>query len=205
MKILPFIAALAITCSPWAQGASEAILDYTQSAIAPVSSTAGWTFETTANLMALDLGCFTNVFFGNPSVTDVEVGLWASDGSLLASAIIDQNSSTLFGHSLYAAITPLLLSPGEIYHLGIFALPGGNLYLDAATAGDFSPSPDISIRGTALAADGFAFPVETQPLDGAIYAGPNLLYEGGVPEPSCGLLLCLGGLLLVARRRDQRL
>ena len=205
MKILPLIAALAMTCNAWAQGTSEAIPDYTQSAIAPVSSTAGWTFETTTNLLVLDLGCFTNVFLGNPSLTDVEVGLWAPDRSLLASTIISQNTSTAFDHALYGAITPVLLSPGQIYHIGVFALPSGNLFLDAAIAGDFSSTPDISVRGTALAVAGFAFPVETQPPDGAIYAGPNFRYREGVPEPSSALLLCLGGWLLLARRRDQRL
>ena len=203
MKILLLIAALAAAGSAWAQGTSEAIPDYTQSAVAPPqSATAGWTFEATTNLMALDLGCFTNVFLGNP-VTDVKVGLWASDGTLLASTDITP-ASTLFGHSFYEAINPVALSPGEIYHVGVFAPPDGILSLDPSIFGDFSTTPDISVRGTAVAVAGFAFPVETQPLDGAIYADPNFRYQEGVPEPSSGLLLSLGGLLLVARRGYQR-
>ena len=208
-KILLLIAALAAACRAWGQGTSEAIPDYNQSVVAlPQSATAGWTFEATTNLMALDLGCFTNVFLNNP-VTDVRVGLWAPDGSLLASTDVTP-ASTLFGHSLYAAINPVALSPGQIYHVGIFAPPNGSLTLDASVAGDFSTTPDISVRGTALStAAGFAFPVEVlDPSagtpDGAIYAGPNFRYQEGVPEPSAGLLLCLGGLLLVARRRAQR-
>jgi hypothetical protein len=205
MKNLLLIAALAASYSAWAQGGLEAIPSYNQSAIAPpLSSTAGWTFETTTNLIALDLGCFTNVFLNNPSATKVEVGLWAQDGSLLASTDVTP-ASTPLNHSLYEAITPVFLSPGLIYYLGVFSPPDGSLVLDASVAGDFSTTPDISVRGTALGVAGFTFPVETQPLDGAIYAGPNFQYQEGVPEPACGLLLCFGGLLLVARRWGQPL
>lgn len=202
MKILLLIAALAAACSAWAQGNSEAIPDYNQSAVAPPqSATAGWTFEATANLMALDLGCFTNVFLNNP-VTDIKVGLWGADGSLLASTDITP-ASTLSGHSLYQAINPVALNPGQVYAIGVFAPPNGGLILDASIVGDFSTSPDISVVGTALAQAGFAFPVQSQPPDGAIYAGPNFQFQEGVPEPSSALLLCLGGLLLAARRRAR--
>jgi len=200
MKILLLIAALVAACSAWGQGTSEAIPDYNQSAVVPPqSATAGWTFEATADLMALDLGCFTNVFLNNP-VTDIKVGLWGANGSLLASTDITP-ASTLFGHSFYTAIKPVTLNPGQVYYVGIFAPPNGSLVLDASVAGDFVTTPDISVRGTALSTTaGFAFPLETQPPDGAIYAGPNFQFREGVPEPSAGLVLCVGGLLLVSRR-----
>jgi hypothetical protein len=204
MKNLLLIAVLAAACSVRAQGTAEAISAYNQSAIAPpVSSTAGWTFEATTNLIALDLGCFTNVFLNNPSAAEVQVGLWASDGALLASTVVTL-ASVLADHSLYNAISPVFLGAGQIYHLGVFWPPDGGLILDAAVAGDFTASSDILVRGTALGTAGFAFPEEVQPPDGAIYAGANFRFQEGIPEPSSGLLVGLGGLLLAARRNWRR-
>jgi hypothetical protein len=207
MKLLLAIAVLAAAGSGWAQGTFEAISDYTQDAVAPINGTAGWTFQPSADLTVTDLGCFANVFSKNLNLTSVEVGLWAPGGTLLTSTFISPGSSTLFDNTLYGAITPVLLSPGQIYEVGIFALPGGNLSLDASLGGSFLIGPGITVRGTALVNTGtFARPIEAQPIDGAIYAGPNLRYqEGGVPEPSSGLLLSLGALLLAAvRARKQR-
>jgi len=201
MKFLLSIAALAAACNGWAQGTSEAILNYSNSISGLVTATAGWTFQTTTTLFATELGCFTNVFYNNVSVTTIEVGLWGPDGSLLASNSITP-ASTLFDQSRYGSITPVLLNPGLIYHLGIF-FTGGSLGLDVAgssTGGSVSTMPDIHLRGTAFSASGFAFPAEMPGPDGSIYAGPNFRYQGGVPEPSACVLLCLGGLLLAARR-----
>jgi hypothetical protein len=206
MKTFLLLAALLATGSAWAQSTNEAIPDYTASIVAPVSSTAGWTFEATANLIANGLGCFTNVFTQNSGASSVEVGLWDQGGSLLASAAITPGS-TLVNESLYETINPVYLSPGQVYYMGLFFPPDGNLNLDAALSGSFTATPDISVRGTALAASGGAllFPDEMQPPDGAIYAGPNLQYQEGVPEPASGMILLLGGLLLMARRGKQRL
>jgi hypothetical protein len=206
MKFLLSIAVLAAAGYASAQGTFEAIPDYAQDAIAPVSGTAGWTFETTTDVTATDLGCFANVFAKNLNLATVEVGLWAPGGALLASTFISPGSSTLFDNSLYGAITPVLLSPGQIYQVGIFALPDGNLSLDVSLGGSFTNTPDITVRGTALGNTGtFAPPTEAAPVDGAIYAGANFRYvEGGVPEPSSGLLLCLGGLVLAAVRGNKR-
>ena len=204
--MLLVIALLASAAGAWAQGTAEAIPDYTASVVGPVNSTAGWTFEATANLTATELGCFTNVFAKNTDVTTVQVGLWAPDGSLLASSTVTP-ASTLVNESLYEAITPVVLSPGLVYHIGVFFPPDGNLSLDAALSGSYSNSPDISVRGTALAGPGAGFvsPVEMTPLDGAIYAGPNFQFqEGGVPEPASGLLLGFGALLLIVRRVTRR-
>jgi hypothetical protein len=206
MKKLLFLAALVAACSAQAQGTSEALQDYSAIGITPATSTAGWTFETTANLTATELGCFANVFANNSAATSVEVGLWAPDGTLLASTFINPGSAP-FGLSLYEPIDPVFLYTGNVYHIGLFFPPDGNSYsLDASIFGSYTVAPDITVLGTALATatDKLSFPVAAVPPDKAIYAGANFQYQQGVPEPAAGLMLFLGGLLFVIRRGAWR-
>ncbi len=194
------VIALAVVCTAGAQGTSEAILGYTANASGFATGTAGWTFQTTTSLTATELGCFTNVFFNNAAVSTIQVGLWAPDGSLLASNSITPASS-LLDQSRYESIEPVLLTPNQVYHIGIFN-PGGNLGLEVAgvsSGGTVSLASLISLRGTALGSGGFTSPLEMPGPDASIYAGPNFLYRW-VPEPSSSLLLGLGAGLWFARR-----
>lgn len=210
MKILLSLAALAVTCTGLAQGTFEAITGYSDS----ISSfgntgTAGWTFQTTTPVTVTELGCFDRVFVENPSVASIQVGLWNNSGGLPIASDSISFSSPLTGQTRYESISPVLLFPGETYHIGIY-YSGGGLGLGVAGAaadGSISSSAAIQIRGTALGNPnaGFAFPAEQLGPDGSLYVGPNFLYAGGVPEPSSWLLLGLGGLLVAARRGKQRL
>jgi hypothetical protein len=119
MKFLLSLAVFAASWPAFAQGTSEAILGYSNSISGFVSTTAGWTFQSTNTLTATSLGCFANVFANNPAVTNIEVGLWAPDGSLLASNSVTP-SSTLLNQTRYESITPVTLNSGQIYHLGVF-------------------------------------------------------------------------------------
>ena len=206
MKFLLALVIFAVTCTGFAQGSFEAILGYDANNVGLlVSATAGWTFQSSETLNVTSLGCFANVFTNNPGATSVLVGLWAPDGTLLASSSITPTNS-LFNQSRYESITPVALPPGQVYHLGVFNATG-SLSLDVAdpiTGGSVFASADIQLDGTALASSGFSSPAGQAGTSG-IYAGPNFQYTGGVPEPSSWLLLGLGGLLLVARWRHQRL
>jgi hypothetical protein len=205
MKLILSILALAAAWTAGAQGTSEAILNYSSTASGPVSATAGWTFQTAAYINVTDLGCFADVFVNNPVVTKIQVGLWDSAGDLIASNSVS-STSTLYDQTRYESITPVLLSPGANYHIGVF-YSGGIIGLDVAGAsfgGSLSNSLSIQLGALALAGSGFTSPAEQPGTTGAIYAGPNFRYSGGVPEPSSCLLLGLGGLLLAARRRSQR-
>src|SRR5664279_2281405 len=120
MKFLLSLAALAVTCTGLAQGTSEAIVNYSDSISSfGIGSTAGWTFQTTTPVNATALGCFARVFIDNPTINSIEVGLWNNSGALLASNSITP-SSQVTGQSLYQSITPVLLNPGETFHIGAY-------------------------------------------------------------------------------------
>lgn len=204
MKFLLSLAAVAVTCTGLAQGTSEAILAYSTSYSAYVSGvTAGWTFQPATSISAIELGCFDKVFGDNPGVTGIQVGLWNDSGFLLASSLITPGSA-LTNQTRYESITPVPLDPGQIYHLGAY-YSGGGIGIDVAAGGTVSNSVAIQLRGAALSTSGgFAFPGEVPGTPGSLYAGPNFRFQDRVPEPSSCLLLGLGGLLLAARRRNQR-
>jgi hypothetical protein len=206
MKFLLSLAAVAVTCTGLAQGTLEAIVGYSASYSAYISGvTAGWTFQPATSISAIELGCFDKVFGDNPGVTSIQVGLWNDSGSLLASSWITPGSA-LSNQTRYESITPVSLDPGQIYHLGAY-YSGSGIGIDVAgvaAGGTVSNSVAIQLRGTALATSGFAFPGEVAGTLGSLYAGPNFRFLDRVPEPSSCLLLGLGGLLLAARRRNQR-
>jgi hypothetical protein len=178
MKFLLSLAALAATCTAFAQGTSEAILGYTDNISGFFDTTTGWTFQTTKALTVTELGCFAKVFDDNPAVTAIQVGLWDHNGSLLASNSISPGS-ILFDQTRYESITPVSLDSGQTYHLGVY-YSGGSIGLDAAgpsTGGTVSASPEIQLDGTALSTSGFAFPAEDAGTAGSIYAGPNFQFQ----------------------------
>ncbi|MGD0259296.1 MAG: hypothetical protein ABSD29_05655 [Verrucomicrobiota bacterium] len=208
MKFLLSLTVLAAACTALAQGTSEAILGYSANTGQFVNGTAGWTFQPTNTAFSVtitSLGCFDAAFVNG--VTNIQVGLWGPDGSLLASNSVT-TSSTEFDQSRYVSITPVALTPTLIYQIGVFNSGGLSLDIaDPAIGGSVSNSPDIQLDGIASSTSGFVSPVLQVGTAGSIYVGPNFQYQRSspVPEPCSCLLLSLGALLLAARRRPQRL
>lgn len=203
MKIFFSLAALVVACAAFAQGTSQAILGYSNSVSVfnPAGMTAGWTFQPAIPLTVTNLGCFANVFINNGSVASVRIGLWAADGSQLASTNITPES-LLFDQTRYESIAPVQVFPGQTYAVGVFYFD--DLTLDLANSfagGVVQVSPEIQSLTVASGTGGFIAPLpETgSPIGG--YLGPNFRYDGRVPEPSSWLLLGLGGLLFAARRK----
>jgi len=205
MKILLSLALLAATCTAFAQGTSQAILGYTNSILASINNpiTVGWVFQPATNLTVTELGCFTNAF---SAVSDIRVGLWAPNGSLLASNSITLGS-ILLDQSRYESVTPVFLEPGQTYRIGLFFPGAFSVHLATPTVNDgwVFTSPEILSLATAEGTGGFAYPTGgvNSGIPNAAFLGPNFRYEGRVPEPSSWLLLSLGGLLLVGRCRQR--
>jgi hypothetical protein len=180
MRFLLSIAMLAGAWTAVAQGASEAILGYNANGASGLfSGTAGWTFQVTTPITVTELGCLADFFPSNPTATQVEVGLWAPDGSLLASNSITPGSP-LVDQSRYEPVIPLAISPGLTYHIGVY-FPGDSFSLDtvvpAVFGGSVTPSPKILLLGTASGTSGFTSPTAEPVGVGGAYLGPNLLFQ----------------------------
>jgi len=195
---------LAAALTARGQGTSQAILGYTNAISGVFNGTAGWTFQVTNAVTVTELGCLASFFFvHNTSATQVRVGLWASDESLLASSDIAP-TNTLVDLSLYGSVNPVLLTPGQTYHIGAH-YPGGLFGLDVvapAVGGSVFPSSHIVSLTAAYSPGGFTWPAMELGTLGAAYLGPNFRY---IPEPSSFAILGLGALLLAVRRGPKPL
>jgi hypothetical protein len=182
------------------QAASEGIVSYVGSDGGYVTGTAGWTFEPLAPISVTSLGCFDYILNGNGE-SPMSVGLWASNGSLLASNSVSA-TSPLTDQSRYEPITPVTLTPGLTYHIGAFYPTNGVTVLLAAAPGNggsVSTSPLIQLGTAVYEASGFAFPNLAQGGPGAAFLVPNFEFAA-VPEPASLALTAFGLFILAVRR-----
>jgi len=202
MKFLVSILVLAAGWTVRAQGTFEAIVSHANSSpvVTSISATAGWTFQPTDWMQVMDLGCFNDLFLNNETLNSIQVGLWTSSGSLLASNLITR-TSPLVNESRYEPLAdPVGLDVGQVYHVGAYS-PDGSMSIEVcgpSVGGTITVSTNLFLRAPAQNAGGFGFPAEQTGNDGLAYLGPN--FRWGVPEPSSALLLGLAALLFAARR-----
>jgi hypothetical protein len=204
MKFLFGIVALATAWTAAAQGTSEAIVGHSNPSpvVTTTSGTVGWTFQPAISITVTHLGCFDDLFINTGSINTIWVELWRSDGFLLASNSITRGS-VLLNQSRYESILPVPLDPGQVYNIGAYS-PDGSFSVEVCgggAGGSVSVSPEIYLRAAAINTNGFGFPAEVPSTGGSAYLGPNFQYQGRIPEPSSGLLLAFGALLLAFRRR----
>src|SRR5437868_2947231 len=103
MKIPRFAATALLVLCLRAAVASEAITSFNASVGGVVAGTAGWSFQPLAGIYVTSLGCLDNCLSMNSG--PLSVGLWASDGTLLASNLVSLGSP-LVNQTYYEAITP---------------------------------------------------------------------------------------------------
>jgi hypothetical protein len=198
------VAVLAAATTANAQGTFEGIVDHSSPSPVynlPTSGTLGWTFQATDWMEIRDLGCFNDLFLRYPELPYVQVGLWTSGGSLLASNVITA-ASTLFHDSRYESITPVGLVAGQTYHIGACSpeLSIGIEVGGAGAGGSITMGTNLLLRATAKNDAGWGFPPDVGET-GSAYLAPN--FRAGVPEPSAALLLGLGALLFAVRRQSH--
>lgn len=201
-NILRIIAFVGAVCSAQAQGTSEALTAYTlPSAAGIVSGTGGWAFKPTTTISVTSLGCLQYLVGAQG---DMQVGLWASGGQLLASASIAATNPVV-NFTLYAAINEVLLNAGSTYAVGVFS-PSGSVLLNLVSEnvdGSATLSPDVQLLGSATGTPGFTYPGSVG-ANTTLLLGPNFQYRPTIPEPSSLALLALGGAGWLACRRGRR-
>lgn len=209
IRVLSFLA-VALTAD--AQGSVEAMLNYAgtspsggspvyTSIYASINGPIGWTFQPNTDIDVTALGIFDYLV---PSHGNLEVGMWNSSGTLLASQTISAGSMAV-DQSLYESIAPLLLLAGETYYVAAYSAAGP---LSAVVVTPGSPpngyatmSPEIQLGLAAYSSgSGFSFPATTDGNPGYAIIAPNFEFQA-VPEPSVLALFGGGmvGLLLVGR------
>lgn len=209
MRTLLCMAMLAMTWTVRAQGYLEAMSGYvgtTSDSYTPTESTVfgtiGWTFQPLTSISVTALGAFT---YNLPSGS-TDVGLWSSDGTLLASSIIT-SSSTLINQSRYESIAPVMLTAGLTYYLGEFSSSGAiqSVAVDPnelnGPDGYATMASEIQLDSAAWQTNGvFEFPSVTAGSPGSAIIAPNFEFQP-VPEPSTLSLAGVSMVLMLARRR----
>lgn len=164
----------------------------------------GYQFTVVSNITVVGLA---NVDFGSLSnfAQDQQVGLWDSDGNLLASAYVGvDQGSTQMGLWGVTAISGVLLKAGQTYIVGG---QGGEEYSGQTPV---AVSPAITwvtdlFTGVGTANNPLQEPTSTEGYtspDQAGWFGGNIVI-GTAPEPATLLLLvpALGALMVRRRRR----
>lgn len=148
------------------------------------AATAGWSFQPLTNVSVTALGCFDEIVSNQPG--PVWVGLWAADGTLLASNAVTTNS-TLISRARYEPINPILLLTNETYYLGAFS-PSGGMVIHAYSPGNGSgyvnTAPEIQL-GMAVGStnSSFSFPGTAVGPSGSAILAPNFEFQDGIAPP----------------------
>jgi len=171
----------------------------------------GFSFTATAAATVTALGYYDDG--GDGFATAHEVGIFDSNGNLLASADLSAGASDrLIGQFRYAGITPLTLAAGQNYviaattHGSADPWAYGNAYPADATVSNFHTTAPIAITANSalfLYQDDNNLRNPTEHYSNyTFYAGPNFLL--GVPEPTSWALMLGGFGLMGAALRNRR-
>jgi hypothetical protein len=205
-KFFILVAVAGLTANLHAQGDVEAVdytgARYTEYIVGYINDdTMGWAFSSSQNITIDSLG-WLYAGIAPPSTQVVSVGLWSTDGTLLRSTVIDNNSVSINGN-FYESINPIFIPAGSTFIVAVgtsgqpisFAIPPASLI-----------EQPLNYAGWAyLYGNGFTFPTiqpDAGDTDGLV-PGATFLFQP-VPEPSALGLSALGGLLLAWRRRKAR-
>jgi hypothetical protein len=191
MKTLLCLLALAAALTVKAQ-TTIALQSYSVTDAGYDDGTAGWSFRPLTNISVTALGCSDEIVSSELGPT--WVGLWAADGTLLASNAVTTNSA-LTGLVRYQSIDPVLLSSNETYYLGAFSTNGmvinaydpehGNGY-----DGPVNMAPEIQLESAIGSTDeSFSFPGNIFGPPGSAILAPNFQFQDGIASPILDITL----------------
>ena len=182
MRRVGFIAAVVMLAAPIVfsqaitgfSGGGQYGLYYTGS----TGDVVGYRFEVTAPVEIDQLGAWnadTNAG-GAGLTTPHQVGIWDASQALVASTTVDPATGIVIGDWIYAAITPVTLTPGQVYTAGV-------IYFDTdsdnyvSSASSMTTAPEVlwvqSVYPSALSL-GFTYPANNSTSAGRF--GPNFTF-----------------------------
>ncbi len=194
------------------KASAAAAVEFTDASVAHDSQLSlGFVFTTNQEASVTALGYYDENQDG--FLTNHEVGIFDSNGSLLISAVLDAGSGTsLLGHYRYKTVTAITLAANSSFVVvgTTFGLPDGWAYGSASSITDFVIDSRISVPSDAarfIYQNDNLLRVPTEHFGGfTIYGGPNFLLGtsvgGEVPEPATLTLTlaAVAGILLMSRR-----
>lgn len=189
-----------------AQTAAYSISDTSApSALGNPPFTLGSEFTATTDEYVTAIGVFDSDQDGLADSYDV--GLFASDGSSLATTTVDSGTTDpLVDQFRYSSITPVELIAGQTYYVGALYLTGDDNVFFPGQASNFATNPGITFDSATFAYGGTLAAPTAAYSGGPGFFGPNFLVSA-VPEASSlvntlaaisALALCA---LFAARRR----
>jgi hypothetical protein len=175
-----------------------------------VRETIGWQFHVNTDITVTQLGVWDQG--GNGLTYANDIGLWDNSSQLLKSANIPAGTvATLINDFRYVPISPITLTPGKSYTIGVYCSFSQINPLIAQYPQPFTTSSGVTWEGLVNSynkhgdTSGLSCPDSgpLPPFSGAF--GPNFTYYAA-PEPSL-LIMMASGLLVVLcralRRRKQ--
>lgn len=165
--------------------------------------TLGWAFKASTSQTLIGLGAYD--LGGDGFLTDHQVGLWDTNGTLLASVIVGSSDPLINGFR-FASITPYTLSAGSTYIVGAANLGTGDGY---SLYGEVATAPGITyLSSRYIDGSGLQLPTAYAGVNPG-YFGGNILLGSAVPEPAVWAMMIIGfgavGSMVRARRRQSAL
>ncbi|MEE8507560.1 MAG: hypothetical protein V3T07_00735 [Myxococcota bacterium] len=215
-----------LLCAAWSPAAADPVVGFDDLQLgnrvaANQDQSVGWEFDVDSPITVIGLSWYDAAFDGLNQ--DHRVGLWAPDGTLLRQVTV-LTDSTLDGQfrTVFFTDDPLVLRPaGESESRG-YIVGGENFTLNpdvTACGGDgaslcvsdlvlqtFDPRVDFMDATFSLLNEGFTRPTRVSgdpfgpTLTGGFY-GPS--FSVIIPQPSTGLLLAAGLIVLALARRHS--
>lgn len=151
--------------------------------------TVGWQFTVTSPVTVTELGYYDP----NPKgklKSNHDVGIFASDGTLLLSTTISAGKHTTEDDFAFVAVPSFILADGT-YVIGGDSFDSDDPFIFSASS--LSPIPQITLGETGLFTFGSVFTLPTSNEPGATYMGPDfeVASVASVPESSTfAMLFC---------------